>query len=587
MAVIHLFDSRKQHKRLVRRGVQEIIHNEGEYNATAQLMSKDAPAYGDHFGFRCADGRFRIFLINDIEITDRTNTCTVTGTDAAIAELDGKVLETLGLNDTTAKEAAREALKGTGWSLGTLTGDGAVKAADAYFTTVWTVMKTISAAARVRVVPYFEFADGEIVGRKVDILDRTPVFRGLIYTRKKGAQNIHIIKEGVPYGRVFPVGRITGSGNPPERVTIADVEWTTAAGKPVNKPKGQKYIDLPGAISTAEYVYQDNREEDPEKLAEKALEDLESKQQAHATGTAVIGDMSRRPGYAMRAPELWELVVIRTEEGDSAEATVTNVERYYVHEELTKLHIGEENEATFEEYIAKLSEESAENASAAGGAGAGARENKQLILKAEELIQLNAERIELNAQEILLRATITQVQELENSTETQFNEVYIDLDALEASIELKASQQSVDSLANRVTTNESAIELNKANIALKASQTVVDALGTRVTQAEIDIDGVESQITLKANKVVVDGILSAGLTGVTTLSASTVSGNNMYCDHLTINDEQVLTRSATLMKTATLSRSTTSIRDFYGDTHTVVSGVSLDIDYETIVYLST
>lgn len=313
MAVIHLFDSRKQHTRMVRRGVQEIIHNEGEYTATAQFMSKGAPAYGDHFGFMCADGRFRIFLINAIELTDQTNTCTVSGTDAAIAELEGKVLETLGLNDTTAQAAAGEALKGTGWSLGTLTGDGAVKAADAYFTTVWAVLKTISAAAKVRVVPYFEFAAGEIVGRKVDVLDKKPVFRGLIYTRKKGAQNIHIIKEGIPYGRVFPVGRITGSGDPPERVTIADVEWTTAAGKPVNKPKGQKYIDLPGAISTAEYVYQDNREEDPEKLAQKALEDLESKQQAHASGTAIIGQMQRMPGYAMRTPDMWELVAIRTE----------------------------------------------------------------------------------------------------------------------------------------------------------------------------------------------------------------------------------------------------------------------------------
>lgn len=587
MAVIYLFDSAKNLRRMVRKGVQEIIHNEGEYTATAQILSKDKPAYGDHFGFMCADGRFRMFLVNVMEITDETKTCTITGTDAAIAELEGSVLETLPMNDTTAIEAATGALRGTGWQIGATTGDGAVRAPDAYFTTVWAVLKTISAAAKVRVEPYFEFAAGKIVGRKVDILDRTPVFRGMIYTRRRGAKNIHIVKEGIPYGRVYPVGKIIGSGDPPERLTIADAVWTTAGGNPVNKPQGQLFIDYPGAISAAAYVFTDNREEDPNELAQKAYEDLEKKQQPKATGTATVGQMQRMPGYAPRAIERGELVVVRTEEGDSVEATATNVERYYVHTELTKISIGEQEDATFEEYIARLSEETAENASAAGGAGAGAKENKQMILNAEELIQLNAERIEANAQQILLRATITQVQELENSTETQFNEVYIDLDALEASIELKASQQSVDSLANRVTTNESAIELNKANIALKASQTVVDALGTRVTQAEIDIDGVESQITLKANKVVVDGILSAGLTGVTTLSASTVSGNNMYCDSLTINDDLVLTRSATLMKTATLSRSTTSIKDFYGETHTVVSGVSLDIDYETIVYLST
>ena len=153
MAVIYLFDSAKNLRRMVRKGVQEIIHNEGEYTATAQILSKDKTAYGDHFGFMCADGRFRMFLVNVMEITDETKTCTITGTDAAIAELEGSVLETLPMNDTTAIEAATGALRGTGWQIGATTGDGAVRAPDAYFTTVWAVLKTISAAAKVRVEP--------------------------------------------------------------------------------------------------------------------------------------------------------------------------------------------------------------------------------------------------------------------------------------------------------------------------------------------------------------------------------------------------------------------------------------------------
>ena len=571
MAVIYLFDSAKNLRRMVRKGVQEIIHNEGEYTATAQILSKDKPAYGDHFGFMCADGRFRMFLVNVMEITDETKTCTITGTDAAIAELEGSVLETLPMNDTTAIEAATGALRGTGWQIGATTGDGAVRAPDAYFTTVWAVLKTISAAAKVRVEPYFEFANGKIVGRKVDILDRTPVFRGMIYTRRRGAKNIHIIKEGIPYGRVYPVGKIIGSGDPPERLTIADAVWTTAGGKPVNKPQGQLFIDYPGAISTAAYVFTDNREEDPNELAQKAYEDLEKKQQPKATGTATVGQMQRMPGYAPRAIERGELVVVRTEEGDSVEATATNVERYYVHTELTKLMIGEQEEATFEEYIARLSEETAENASAAGGAGAGAKENKQMILNAEELIQLNAERIEANAQQILLRATITQVQELENSTETQFNEVYIDLDALEASIELKASQQSVDNLNNTVEQMSATLTIQAEQISMRVEKNgVISAINQTaeeilISASRINLSGYVTASAFEAEMATIDNIF-AGYSEISSLGIA----NNLYArnanftENLRLFEKQAGWKTATLYKGGSVSVTSTTNYTVWG-----------------------
>lgn len=546
MAVIYLFDSEKNMRRMVRKGVQEIIHNEGEYTATAQILSKDKPAYGDHFGFMCADGRFRMFLVNVMEITDETKTCTITGTDAAIAELEGSVLETLPMNDTTAIEAATGALRGTGWQIGTTTGDGEVRAPDAYFTTVWAALKTISAAAKVRIEPYFEFAGGRIVGRKVDILDRTPVFRGMIYTRRRGAKNIHIIKEGIPYGRVYPVGKIIGSGDPPERLTIAEAVWTTAGGKPVNKPKGQLFIDYPGAISAAAYVFTDNREEDPDELARKAYEDLEKKQKPKATGTANVGQMQRMPGYEPRAIERGELVVVRTEEGDSVEATATNVERYYVHTELTKLVIGEQEDATFEEYIARLADSAEANAAAAGGAGAGVRQNKQLILNAEELIQLNAKRIELNAEEILLRATKTEVVELEEEISVLFSEVYIDLDAAKAQIELKASQQVVDNLGNTVDDMNATLTIQAQQISSKVERNgVISAINqtaeeVKIAAARINLEGYVKASELEATNAMISNLMS-GLVAATVLDtnllkAQQVNSTYVSCNALNIAD---------------------------------------------------
>lgn len=540
MAVIYLFDSKKNLRRMVRKGVKEIIHNEGEYTATAQILSKDKPAYGDHFGFMCADGRFRMFLVNVMEITDETKTCTITGTDAAIAELEGSVLETLPMNETTAIEAATGALRGTGWQIGATTGDGTVRAPDAYFTTVWAVLKTISAAAKVRVEPYFEFATGKIVGRKVDILDRTPVFRGMIYTRRRGAKNIHIIKEGIPYGRVYPVGKIIGSGDPPERLTIAEAVWSTAGGKPVNKPQGQLYIDYPGAISAAAYVFTDNREEDPNELAQKAYEDLEKKQQPKATGTATVGQMQRMPGYAPRAIERGELVVVRTEEGDSVEATATNVERYYVHGELTKISIGEQEDATFEEYIARLTDSAEANAAAAGGAGAGARENKQLILNATELIQLNSQRIELNAQQILLRATITDLQDLEGDISVLFSEVYIDMDALEAKIELKASQTVVNNLTNQVTEMSATLTIQAEMIESRVEKNgVISAINQtaeeiRISANRINLDGYVTASQLQATNAQITNLMS-GLTAATVLETNLLNAQQANVTYLSAN----------------------------------------------------
>lgn len=150
-----------------------------------------------------------------------------------------------------------------------------------------------------------------------------------------------------------------------------------------------------------------------------------------------------------------------------------------------------------------------------------------------------------------------------------------------------AYQETADLLDERITTAESELIVQAGHIALKASQTEVDDLGERVSQAEINIDGVESQITLKANKIVVDGILSTGLAGVGTLSATTVSGNYGNFDNLSIYGDSVVQHSATLLKSVSISRGTTSIKDFYGEFHTVITSVSLNTETETIVYLST
>lgn len=170
-------------------------------------------------------------------------------------------------------------------------------------------------------------------------------------------------------------------------------------------------------------------------------------------------------------------------------------------------------------------------------------------------------------------------------TKDRLSAAEIEIDGANAQLTLAASR--MDDLEGRTTSAEIALDGANAAISLKASKTEVDELGSRVTQAEINIDGAKSQITLKANKTVVDGILSTGLAGVGTLSATTVAGNRGNFDSLSIGGDSVVSHSVTLLKSVTLSAPKTTFTDYYGDQYTVVASASLSTKTETIVYLST
>ena len=554
MAVIYLFDANKNLRRPVRDGVQEIIHYEGEYTAVTQILTKDAPKYGDYFGFMCVDGRFRMFRIDSTEIDDEAGTCMMSGTDAAIAELDTKIIRALGLRNTTALNAITDALEGTDWSIGEQTGDGEIDMDDVHFVSRWTVIKNAALVGKVRVVPYYEFAGNKITGKKVDVLDKTPVFSGLIYTRKRGAQSIHITREGVPFGRVYALGKIVNNDDEPEQVTIAGAVWSAANGDPADKPYGQLYIDLPNAISDAEYTFEDKREEDPLRLMEKAFDDLKSTGKPVATGTAYISDMEWMPGYEHKRAEMWMLAVVRTEAGESVETTIVDIERYYVHRELTKITVGDEktNENALENLLADMQKDLLDAIKRAGGAGAGAGIAEKMVLEAKELIQLNSERIEGNAREILLRATSARVEELENETLVKFEETRVELSETRGS--LTTVKQDVDNAKNTVSGLVGQVETLAGEVALRAYEYTVNELGERVKGNEAQLRVQAGQIESAVNKTsALEGRMSRAESTIVQqgdLIASRVSQSDFTALREHVSDaESTIEQQAGLIKT--------------------------------------
>lgn len=113
--------------------------------------------------------------------------------------------------------------------------------------------------------------------------------------------------------------------------------------------------------------------------------------------------------------------------------------------------------------------------------------------------------------------TIQAVEELRTETDSQFTQVGLEIDAVDAQLNLYATRTFVENeiaqaqldptdftaftdLQARVNQAEIDIDANTASVVLKADQTTLDSLDVRVAQAEIDIDGAEANIALKANQ---------------------------------------------------------------------------------------
>lgn len=87
----------------------------------------------------------------------------------------------------------------------------------------------------------------------------------------------------------------------------------------------------------------------------------------------------------------------------------------------------------------------------------------------------------------------------------------IKIDGANATIDLNAKRidETIEGLDERITTAEINIDGANAAISLKASKTDVDGLEERVSTAEILIDGMNSEISLKADKIDLQGYVTA------------------------------------------------------------------------------
>jgi len=406
---VYLLDEKKRIRRAIVWSLYELIHDEGTYTLTAEIASGHGAKPGEFLAFYDVDGRLRLFEIDEAEKDETRGVTAITATDAAVAELAHRIVPEIRLENATEKEAAQAAVAGSGWEIGRCDNTGKRLPLGAYRETRWKVLRGIASDYGLRATPYFEIANGEISGRRVDMTARESIFRGRIF-EGGGQAKVYVARSGAPVTRMYGVGRATGTEDPPSCVTIADAQWSKANGDPADKPKGQSYIEDTEATAMygegREGVYTNKNETDPQRLLEATWAELQKKKRPKVSGTATASDLEGARGYAHMAVRLYDRVYVRTRDGEDVEATVIGVKRNYLRGSLTRIEIGEETQDV--SLVKKVAALSRENAALRGSSSASANryiETKQLIQLNADTIQMNARYIEANAEQIRLTAS--------------------------------------------------------------------------------------------------------------------------------------------------------------------------------------
>ena len=344
---VYLFDSHKSVRAVLSRSVSELLHTEEDWLLDAKIPAKYGAEPGEYLGFMCVDQKFRLFEIDEAADDSDTGTTVISATDAGAAELNASIAPETRLENKGAAEVLAAVLAGSGWAVGKVTATDRTAIVEYYYKKVWACLEDMRTAYNARVIPYYTF-DGKILtGKKVDMLARTPVFRGRVFQGRSDAEDVSISLSGSPRTIMYGLGKTTGTGSTPERLTIADAEWSKANGDPADKPKGQAWIA--DAEAVAKYgekaeIYEDGNETDAAALLKKTWEYLQLKKKPTVEGTATAQNLEMLPGHDWKQVRLYDQVGVVDRRGTAFLTQVIGIERDYIRPWLTKLDLGDEKQ---------------------------------------------------------------------------------------------------------------------------------------------------------------------------------------------------------------------------------------------------
>lgn len=571
MDVIYLFDTLMHVRRVITKGIAQCIHGERDHTLNAEIPATHNARPGEYLGFRCVDGRFRLFAIEYADNDDLTATSTITARDAAVDELAGTIITLENTQNATAQEAVAAIAAKTAFTIGENEAGRNTASAKGGMMSAWSALSEAESAYNLFFAPYYEFDGKEITARILDVLAKKKTYRGRFVEAGSDASGIVVTYGERPRPMIYGLGQ--------DGLTIESVAWSKANGDPTDKPAGQPWIGVADAM--AKYpgrgqVYELQDVSDAGELTRKCWEKAQEAAKPTVSGTALISDMEMAAGQSYKAVRLWDLAHVRPKFGEDLKEQIIDIKRNYVREDQTKIALGKEK-ASSAKQVASLIKTATATSRTAGGNSRG-----------------------LSAVQTGLADTNVRLYELDGYTHTEISNVLIQLSAQEAAILLKAERTDLSELENELRAAEIRIDGAEAELMLKASVETVSGLESELSEAYVRINGLESEIELKADLITLDGYVTASrlsaeiatinkfFSGASTISIAAV--NTLRCSYanmayLYVNGTEASWKSFKAVTGGKVNFSTASVTVTEGMTLRIPSSFSFAPYTDWIYYL--
>lgn len=181
------------------------------------------------------------------------------GVQVAPYELEGVVVEDIRPQGWTIERTTNQILKDSDWRLGYVDDNLPTVTTNFYYLSAKDSLKKLQELTGVEFTFKVEISGNKITDKWVEVYrelgNRT--LKRFNYgtnalTVKRETSHSELYTALIGRGKGEEVGETdAGDATYGRKINFSDVEWKKSAGKPVDKPKGQKYIELPQA--TAEY----------------------------------------------------------------------------------------------------------------------------------------------------------------------------------------------------------------------------------------------------------------------------------------------------------------------------------------------
>lgn len=242
--------------------------------------------------FKDEDGFFRLFKIREIDAGTIDNKSTKeVKCEPAEMELLEAIVEDIRPQNQTQQYALDRVLAGTRWT-GNVTAQTGTQSTNFYHISAYEAITKIIEVwgGELRFTVTFDEESNKIIERVVNILPRRGQDEGDRFETGYNIESIHVTDMAYPVSAMYGWGGSveTENGGHSRYIDFADVVWSKAAGDPADKPRGQMWVELPGAIEKYGYKksdgtfinsfgqWQDENILDPKELLQKTFEYLKN-----------------------------------------------------------------------------------------------------------------------------------------------------------------------------------------------------------------------------------------------------------------------------------------------------------------------